>query len=250
MTACFNPLEQIVSTYLSKLKQKKSFDNFPNNYLAIDIETNGLNPWTDLILEFGWCKINNGSVVENDCFFINWLESNEISRELLENQLERISYNMLHKKGVAWSVTLQKILSGLPPKQGAKKIYEILNNARNEKIFFVTHNGFGFDCPFIELSLAKFDLSWRFDIDEIVDTGLIEKALEYNSLFMDNTIIDFYRRISSVNSKTIKWALDQHCVPKYQLNKKVDVSNVHDAAKDSLLTSLLFEYFKEQLNNR
>ncbi|WP_033159653.1 PolC-type DNA polymerase III [Mycoplasmoides alvi] len=132
------------------------------SYVIFDLETSGLYPFYDEIIEFGGIKIQNGIVVDKINFFINpgFKISNKIS------SLTKITNEMLQEKG-------------LSIKDGLIKIADWIGDS-----VLVAHNGIDFDFQFLQTKLLQNNMKFLNNV--MIDTLRISWSLNeqyaYHSL--------------------------------------------------------------------
>ncbi len=117
------------------------------------------------------------------------------------------------------------------------------------KYAFVMHNGYNFDAPRLCTHFERWlNAPLDFGPNSIWDTGMIEKACQLNSVpDPRETMRAWARRVGGVRAKGVMWALDAHCVPKYDLEARhgLATADAHGAGYDSYVTHLLFEHYRE-----
>jgi len=121
-------------------------DCFHDEYIVFDLETTGLNPKTEQITEIGACRIRNGEIVDKFQSFVN--PGKHIPDEITK-------------------------LTGITDEMVADAPY--IDSVINDFIKFcgkyptlVAHNS-KFDCSFIDASLEKFNIVYRYrQIDTVL----------------------------------------------------------------------------------
>jgi len=116
------------------IAEKLYFKEYHNQELVfIDIETTGLNPFTDEIIELGAVKVKDGIILEK---FVSLIKPKKPIPKEIEN-LTGITNELLNKEGKTLDFVLE----------------EFLNFAGERKI--IGHNAIDFDLKFIETHLKK-----------------------------------------------------------------------------------------------
>ena len=113
----------------------------------------------------------------------------------------------------------------------------------------VGHNFWFFDREMLGAILKRFapHMTIPWTLNSILDTGLIEKAIQNDSApWPGDTADRWFDRISHTSSKT-KFSLSGHCDQKYQLSQRhqLDIKLAHTAAFDCYLTHYLLQTFKQ-----
>ncbi|MDE7088479.1 MAG: PHP domain-containing protein, partial [Malacoplasma sp.] len=121
-------------------------------YVLFDIETTGLSPYYDKIIEFGAIKYHRGVIVDRIQFFIDPEE--KINEKIYS--LTRISNNEL---------------------DGAIKIKEALVKIKDfiKDSVLIAHNGIKFDLPFLNCKLEQ--LNMDLITNTMIDTLQISRAI-------------------------------------------------------------------------
>ena len=99
----------------------------PDSYVVVDLETTGLQPAKDRILEIGAVKVENGEVKDTFCTFINprmaippFIQAlTGITQDMVENAPTAISFSFLCISDIKQlkyllTVQLQRQLRSLP----------------------------------------------------------------------------------------------------------------------------------------
>jgi hypothetical protein len=170
-------------------------------------------------------------------------------RARMEETRKAVEWKDGKPTGKKYHMTIEMMQKeGIHPRDGLQAFAELLDDARRNKIFYVAHNGYHFDVRMLEDHFTAFTkLPFRFGDNEMIDTGMIEKGSQSNSIpWTGESVRDWSLRVSSARLKYVKWALDMHCVPRYGLATKynLDMYAAHDAGFDCYVTHLLFEEYK------
>lgn len=205
----------------------------PDSYLVFDTETSGLSPYSDWILQFGFCAVNARRVA--DCFgYI----ANRPPEVVIAPEAVRVH-------GID-RVRMDK--EGLPPKELLPLIFDTLEAFRSNGLMFVGHNMINFDAPFLEREAHVIGRPFKFLPNEILDTGMLVKAARLGMYFNpSDTLRSFSKRVSEVRAKGIQWSLDRYCYDTYNLGDASGVKKgeAHDASVDCLLTHHLLDRLRE-----
>ncbi|MDI4567825.1 MAG: PHP domain-containing protein, partial [Mycoplasma sp.] len=120
-------------------------------YVIFDLETTGLSPIFNEIIEFGALKIKNGVVIDQLEFFVKPSSPIPIEIQKLTN------------------ITNEHISNAIDQEEALKKIIKFFGNAT-----LVAHNA-NFDINFIEESIFKFNLNKLSN--SVIDTLVLSKIL-------------------------------------------------------------------------
>jgi DNA polymerase III epsilon subunit-like protein len=226
----------------------RNFTCFPNSYLVFDLETTGLDRRSDLIWQIGHCLVNDGEVQDKGSFVINWLDDPATDRLWLVNRISKLA-SAMEASGRKSQLTVEKVAAGEPAKVVLDRYWKLLTKSRQDRLFFLTHNGYQFDCKFIEEAFERtLGGIFRFNDYEVFDTGMVEKASQaLMGVREGDTPRSFAQRIAASRLKGVHWSLDRHCIPKYDLatDHDLDVNEAHDAGFDAYVTHLLFNKMRE-----
>lgn len=235
---------------------RRRFDCFPDNYLVLDLETTGLSQNDDLIGQIGICVVEDRKPVKVQGTVLNWLRHPGVDHAWLRKRLEDTKYGIEHDKygqrnDRHYYLSLERLAAeGQDPVPSLALCLELLREARRDKKMVIAHNGYNFDMPFLENAFRRFlGAEWRFGDNEIFDTGMVEKASQLNLLpWQEESLRDYSKRVGRQRAKGVYWALDHHCVPRYNLDKKYgfDKNKMHEGGLDCLVAHYLFEEFRAQ----
>lgn len=228
---------------------RETFGPIPDDYLVVDVETSGLKHDQDVILQIGWCEVENRQVVDNDAVVLNWFD-NSVRLPDPRWLRERINQTraVMTREGNAYPWTEPVLRAGEKP---LVALAELLLRLRSHALpAIVTHNGWMFDAPMIENHFKRY-LSTPFEFAErrMWDTGALEKGVQLNMRPLPNDTLRSYSRRVMAKICRIKWALTKHCIPKYQLDKRfgLNVQDAHRADFDTRATHCLLQVFREQM---
>ena len=230
-----------------------SFGGFPKNYLSLDIETSGVNSNEDLILQVGYCLVEEGKPVEQVSVVLNWPDSGLVEEDWLRDRLERTRKQIEFAKdgratGKRYDFTYEFLQTGEPPVATLDSFHGLLMDLRRATYGFVAHNGYNFDGKMLASHFKNYlHKEWSFLDNELWDTGMIEKASQLNSVPHEgDTLRSFSARVAAGRFKGVFWNLGEHCVKKYALDQKHGIGTMKncDAGFDAWLDHLLFEEFK------
>lgn len=261
--------------WLVELQSRLGYSIFPDDYIVVDVETTGRvfygangsytpgnHGYHDLITQIGHCIVRGGEVKHSAGVVLDW--SREDTRELhefeamqdprwLADQLDFLE-RVFAEKGRTYQVPLSKMKDeGESPIKILQGYYDLFIESREKGLKFVGHNAWGFDAKMIMYHFRHYlGKSFKWKSDEIIDTGMIEKAIqdadnENISLpWPTENLKTWSRRIANSPRAGIRWNLDQHVVNKYNLVERfgLNMEEAHDAGFDCYLTHLLLSTFK------
>lgn len=196
---------------------------FPRNYVVWDLETTGLVPKTDRVLEIAAINVVNGTIVQEYTTLLNF----NIDIPEHATAIHGITREMCEK-------------SGNDPLRVFNTLYEMLMNAPA----CVTHNGHRFDIPFLLADMARvLDPASLPKLEERLRTTHIDTASLYKAQRLEmvrgwnEPLYSFTERVMSVMAKGVKYSVD-HCCD----NLGIDRSTVqqHRALGDVKLTNEMY----------
>lgn len=236
---------------------------WPRTYCCLDSEYCGNNAEKDLIVEIGHCIVEDGHVIDQASFILDWTKSDIVPRRWLEASISRIQSRM----GDGWKITVPVMEEqGLEPIKVLSFYYDLFKTWSKRGLPFVAHNGYSADERMLAGAFEGF-LSKRFTFGDnsLFDTGAVHKA----SLIMadrkafsasivakmqpgpTDTLRSYFKRVTGSIVKGVKWNLGD-CLKYYDLTSKyvLDDASFHSAGFDSYCTHLLMEeYFKKITHN-
>jgi len=195
---------------------------YPKNYIVWDLETSGLNPGEDDVLEIGYAVIVDGKV-------------SHTSSMLLDHGIE-ISETTTKLTGI----TKQKIdIDGTFPEKALKDLVNAIGNLPH-----ITHNGLKFDIPFLIAALHKTSI----DIPDIesfhkkllknmIDTAVLFKAKKAGRMRRFNeTFEEFGNRVMEERIYGLKYNVKVCCE-----ELGIELTEQHRALSDVLLTNQIYQ---------
>jgi DNA polymerase III epsilon subunit-like protein len=231
------------------------FKGFPDNYLVFDVETTGFHQGVDLIAQLGYVEVYGRRPVDRGSVFLDWTRHPEVDQDWLKERIEKTRGHVEESKdgqptGKVYQVSYEKLQAGMEPSEALRRYQNLFLHARQNGHFFVAHNGYHFDGRFIEEHFSTFLAGdFKFGDYELYDSGMVEKGAQAGmGPWEGESVRDFSMRVAKTWLKGVKWSLDNHCVPKYNLGEKMEISQsqAHDASTDCLLTHALFEEHRNE----
>ena len=223
--------------------------SLPPVYAVIDVETTGFSYDTDLIWSAGWAVIDSGAVVDGGEVILNWLQDEDIDAPWLTSQIMRQQTEMA-AAGRKCKLSLERLATGDPPKDGLQRCLRAVRGLLSAESTIAGHNLWRFDRYMLNAHAARFcdhDGALPWDCKRVVDTGLIEKALQADlSPWRGESREAWYRRVYDTRVR-VRWSLEPHCVDKYDLARRFDLNmaEAHGSQFDCVLTHALLETYRE-----
>ena len=221
--------------------------SFPRKYLCLDVETTGLDPKTDLIVQTGHCVVNDCKLASQRGHVISWLDNQYVELGWLQDRLDFCKQNMLDKVGHWHGIDIEVMRSrGRPPGQVFENQASLLKKARESGYRFVGHNLTRFDVPRIQSAIEEWTgLVWTFREHELVDTCAIEKALRLGMRPIDGeSHYSLAKRVLSRRVPGLKHSLDD-ILQRYDLYDRVPKHLLHTATGDALACHVYLEKLRQ-----
>lgn len=207
----------------------------PDTYMVFDTETTGVQVSQSRILQLGFCCVENREVVKSDSFLINHGPDLEIPEGAFK----------VH------GINVEKTLAeGVPFADVINRIVDMFEAWRQRGFMFVGHNMMSFDAPLFENECRRAKRQFKFNENEIVDTGMIVKARQLGMSYrLNDTLRSFAKWVSEVRARGIYWSLDRYCYDYYKLKEASGISkeDAHDAGVDCRLTHFLLEQLRKEI---
>ncbi len=217
----------------------------PNDYLVLDIETDGFSPTQNSILQIGYALVLKGLVKNQGGVYI---ETPEADLQAYENGFYVRKQKAAGNDGYIKAADVRQ--HGQPRDQVfallRRLIEDVMKNFPGS--FVVGHNLVGFDQPFIEYFSAKCGQPIAFDKTRLFDTGVMFKANKLGMLPRDgDSLYEFLCHVRDIRAKGVLWSLSTAC-KELDLEKKhgLDLSQAHDAAADTLFTHYVYQALRDQ----
>lgn len=221
-----NSLEYLAMIRLLKeVGQRCPGGRFPDDYLVVDTETTGTNPYSDKILQIGFCFVSNRKAVAS-----------------FAQILKRPGLKIPEEAKKIHHIDEKKLEGGLEPRKYIPEVVATLNNWRSKGRMFAGHNMMSFDAPLLEREMTSLGHNFKFGDNDVLDTGMLVKAAQLGMYtHPGESLHNFWLRVSEVRSRT-KWSLAGHCYVAYNLAKYgLPLEKAHDAESDCRLSHYLME---------
>jgi DNA polymerase III epsilon subunit-like protein len=201
-------------------------------YLQEDFITRTGDWWTPDVRQA--IDANNGS-----CAGVAQVPA-EIRDEVNKNGRRKFM-NAFDVHGISASRTLEQ---GVDREAGLRQVHALLQDSCNSGMQLVGHNLIGFDIRFLGEEFARIGLSFPYEAEQVMDTGLLVKADQLGMVPEGNEGMgNFYARVKKTFAR-VKWSLDGYCVEKFGLTKYgVDTAGSHrSAAYDTFVNQCLVHH--------
>ena len=226
---------------------------FPDTYVVVDLETNGLSPDSCLIVQLAYCKVENREIVIEKSEILDWTREPGIDQAAFSSGLVSTAKAVFDRDGTVYPFTRDRIArEGVEPIQSLRDYYVLLAGCKLNGMPLVGHNCVSFDRKFLEKAFTRFlGLPYMLSGNDMFDTGLLEKASQLDSFDArprpGETSMQWAGRIAAIRAPGVRWSLGGHCLAKYGFDVSHGISkdNLHDAGQDCRATHLLFEKYRE-----
>lgn len=204
---------------------------YPNSYVVWDLETSGLDPVQDKILEIGAIVIKNGEKVSEH----NWVLNNKIEIPAKITEITGITKEIIDREGI-------------DPVQALVEFEELISHNGYTNL---THNGIKFDIPFfaeqyhqlMHTSIEARDNLKRILFSKSVDSAVMVKANKLKAVRKWNeNFYQFAIRVMDTKAFGVKFNVGLCC-------EEMDISREgmvqHRTGADTYLTN---EIYKKLIN--
>ncbi len=198
--------------------------NYPKSYVVFDLETSGLDPIKDRILEIGAMVVRDGETISEHSWILNW----GIEIPQIITDITGITKEIIDKEG----------------KDPERCILDLITLIADNGWKTLTHNGIKFDIPFLVHNLMLFKGYNFFDtLDKLnentIDTAVIVKAKKLGeSQKEDENFYRFGKRIMDIRAYGVKFNVALCCD-----EMGIDRTNIalHRAGADVYLTNEIYK---------
>lgn len=202
---------------------------FPENYVVIDVETSGLDPYRDRILEVGFLEIRNREVSLPAC---SWV---------LNPNFPDDGFVVLQKIMDLTGITTEEVTNGQDPLLVLKKLQSLC-----DRQLIVSHNGIRFDRQFLNRECERFEVE-KFNPYHFLDTAALFKGwrLEILDLLESMDFYDFANTVLGTKAYGVYFNLPYCCEV-----LGIDISDLgksHRAGVDVVMTHQVMERLREIL---
>jgi DNA polymerase III epsilon subunit-like protein len=209
----------------------------PKSYVVLDLETNGLDPMTNVGLQYGLLFVKDNTTIDCVTTLIKYPESVPISQEAIA--VHGFDHARLAKEGI-------------PPEEAIPSVVNLLRDAAAKGWMFLGHNISAFDRWIIERDAQKYGESFIFGPNSIIDTGMLVKASQLEDIPFDpnDSLEKFYDKVRGIRAR-IKWSLSGYCYDRFKLDRYgVSRDSAHDAGVDCKLVHYLYREFVQMVKEK
>jgi DNA polymerase III alpha subunit (gram-positive type) len=190
---------------------------YPDTYVVWDLETTGLNPQKDKILEIGALKVVKGEKVSEH----SWILNHKMEIPEVITQITGITKELVDAEGVDPTYAVNEFRSLF---------------ADMEIPHHVTHNGFNFDIHFLKCTTGN--MSELF-VKSAIDTAALYKGKKLKINLSENeSFFSYAKRVFDVKAYGVKYSVHVACE-----ELGIDMSGVtrHRALGDTILTNEIYK---------
>ena len=192
-----------------------------DSYLVFDVETTGLNPRTDRIVQVGLCKVCDGVVTER----CDWLVNQEVEVPPEARMVHGITTADIRARGIA-------------PRESLARLFETMAMIPTG----VGHNIHQFDILFLIAESRRFGVLVP-EFGHCVDTAALFKGWKLNlPRKTGETHQQYADRILAIRAPGLKYSLSA-CLAALQV--RAESARLHEGGSDAYLTHLIFEALKK-----
>ena len=202
----------------------------PDSYIVLDTETTGVEVYKSKVLQYGMAMVKNRNIVHSSSDYIF-----------------RPNLSIPEAAAKIHGITIDKLASaGVDYKEYLAGLVDVLKDWRSQKGMYLGHNIQAFDAILLEVDSKDAGCPFKFNVGEVIDTGMIVKAAQINEYPKDGEPLDyFYTRVARIHSR-VKWSLANYCYNEFRLGDSgIGTDDAHDAEVDCKLTAHLFEKLRE-----
>lgn len=221
-----------------------AYGPFPDDYLAVDLETTGLDRTLDWPLQIGWCVVRGGRAASNAAVLVDWPSHvEEYRRAAFVDRLLATGKSMAHK-GLSYPWTLEQLRAkGVSPQEAFRRLY-----AQNPSKNWLAHFGWGFDFPCLGRAAQEAGAEpFEPEHEKLWDTAMLVKACQTGlTPRPGEPLRQFLLRLHDARAKG-KFSLKE-CFSIFslaELGATPRAEYLHESAYDAWLTVLVFEKIKE-----
>lgn len=174
----FNKLEEEIPVVLNP----KDIELKKAEYVIFDLETTGLSPYYDKIIEFGAVKYKDGKQIDSIQFFIN-------PEEKISEKIYSIT-----------KISNDDVKDGIKIKEALIKIKEFMGDA-----ILIAHNGIRFDLPFLNCKFEEHGM--ELINNPLIDTMQISRSI--NEQISGHSLGAICRKLKIIYDETKAHRADQ-----------------------------------------
>jgi len=202
---------------------------FPENYVVIDIETSGLYPNRDRILEVGLLEVENRKPLRKSN---SWV---------LNPTFPDKKFEVPEKITELTGITTEEVAKGWNPHWLLPELQEL---AQDYSIY--THNGIRFDRLFLDAGFKRISVK-SFVQSRFLDSAAIFKAWRLGKLWLlkSQSFFDFANQVLETRAYGVYFSLT-YCCEVLGVNTS-DLENAHRAGTDVVMVHRVVEKMRDKL---
>jgi len=207
-------------------------DCFPADYVVVDTETSGLNPYLGRVLEIGVAEVKNREIALPHSWVLN-------------PNFPDDGFEVPEKITTITGITTEEVAEGQDPALVLARLQGICN----QKMIF-THNGIRFDRLFLDEEYKRWEYEFffaNFDKHQFLDTAALYKGQKLNMLpyLKHMSFFNWANRVLKMRAFGVYYNLAYCCEV-----LGVDVSDLgtaHRAVVDVVMVHRVVERLREVL---
>ena len=205
-------------------------DCFPDNYVVVDVETSGLNPYLNRVLEIGVLVVGNREIALSA---ISWVLNPNFPDDGFE-----VPPKITELTGITSEVVAK---TGWDPVFALSRLQDICD----EKMI-ISHNGIRFDRLFLDEENKRFGFR-VVDKHQFLDTAALFKGwrLGMLDLLEDMSFYDFANKVLETRAYGVYFNLP-YCCEVLEIDMS-DLGDAHRASVDVVMTHRVVERMREVL---
>lgn len=217
----------------------------PNTYFVLDVETDGLSPTLNNIIQLGFLVCIDGAIASHGAVFIEtpeddlrrYEDSDYVRKKRAEGNTGFVKAADVRAHGVARTRVFDTL------RKSIEAVYKVGG-------VVVGHNLVGFDLAFVEYFSAKAGTPVQLRRDALFDTGAAFKAEKLGLLpGPDESMYMFFKRVHEKRAAGVYWNLGLAVRETGLIQKHaIDVASAHDAGADVLMTHYLYQHFRDAID--
>lgn len=219
------------------------FDEYglpPDDYLAVDIESSGVDHRKDYPVQFGWCRVVGRAAALGAAVAVDWSGLDRAEYDIFRARLAACRESMAARgNNYPWTPELL-VRVGKAPGDAVAALADAFTPADDPA--FVTHNGWAFDYPVIGRAFERYSRrAFAPHHDRMWDTAMMVKAAQVG-LFprRGEALRPYLLRLHEARPNG-RYNLPE-CVRMFDLGDTgASVRHAHDAEYDSWLCHLVLE---------
>lgn len=224
---------------------------WPRTYCCVDVETTGLVPGQDVVVQWGHCLVEDGVVADRLGLVLDWTGRDRPPGFWLADRLGRLAEEMA-AAGLRWHVPFDRLRSeGRRPEEALAFVAGFVDRLKRRGVPFVLHDHV-FDEKMLSHAFLDLGLGPGFTFgDRLVDTAALEKAGQMAGQPRarprpTDRPRDYFLRVKYTRADGVRYDLSGHCYDAYGFSARgLARTDLHDAEVDSFCCHLIVEAVRE-----